>query len=1178
MQSGGAIIQNIKKYPNINDFDLDTFIAEETAKGKELVYISGAGPVGLYCGIELLKTNKYIVIISEQRKSYTRKQIFFIQNTNSFYSYNNLSNTVKKELEKIGCNIGTPFITRTDNCNEYINKYDILNSINSKFISMNAYKLEELFFTEFIFNGGIIIKPDPSINNTSNALYPKDPSEKLVYKFDKDANKIICIEGCKFYNNPKVEINGENIKYIIDAAGLGSGLRKDILNNNRTYLCYKKDTDVDPSKFYGELVEVNEMDTKESMPISDKRSRILSYGLLIYIDISKLSSKFVDKINDFRSNSFGRSKFTPGFPNNVNNEINKRHYIVQNRYRFFATDVDKYKQYYSYFNNIRSDNNSWYASVMLSIEEYDYIKTIFPKGLEIPFDKIINTDNNKYNYFKLLLFSCFNFYGLINTDNNSIDELMNASSFGVFPVDLFYTTDVIARKHNAVTPPVFSIGDSILGVNYFSGTGLNYGMTSVDTLTRILVNDSDIEAKVRQYNDSTTNKKLRDNLTSSLSRFIDFKKINIKNIIEQNFSFTNSDSEQIVLNRILPKDTKPLPMDLNTKLLEIGNFGLNSIKHDNVFANDITNTINELCDWFIEKFAFNIKNSADYSNSFNGIYFNNVKEYLKNNQLNNVFKLYLLLNTLTPFVESNLNNNKIPVTMNTQTLNDLLTIKNFNIIDKNYVTIQTSKPKPDTDYDLDTDYKHEKEKKQEEKSSVYIDPYEKHKQVVTELITNVFLNSDESRYNILNLITEKFNKLIDEYILLKRFQPQSIKFIYKGGNVMRILFESYQQKIGGGFAKLFNEVFAPTFSKSDMDYEILINRLSFPIDDQSFEITKRLIVDDITRLSFYVLDDIRRTMFEDVDKYIDFFKLNPNSQRNSIIETLNKIKRITYENKKLSFLNLQFSNIYSNFNANISSDHHDIHIKNQGANLQIGPIPTPTTHIINKNDFYISVNETIPGFNLFRLKVNLLGLYSKNDDSTNKIYNKNIPGELIDVSISKENKSFTIGEDIVEYKLTKPGDLKLNFTSYTLSYFIKELINIVFVLEATSKTIKRLSRLILLCFIEAHIIDNEKITSKLIDIIEIMKQDINKRQFNINHELMISGYDGFIKFYQHIKLLNNNYNQHIQKINETSVDLLVKINSIISNNITSSLYDISQLGGYKEKYLKYKNKYLQSRK
>lgn len=1176
MQSGGAIIQNIKKYPNIDDFDLDTFITEETNKGKELVYISGAGPVGLYCGIELLKTNKYIVIISEQRKSYTRKQIFFIQNTNSFNSYNNLSNTVKKELEKIGCNIGTPFITRTDNCNEYINKYDILNSINSKFISMNAYKLEELFFTEFIFNGGIIIKPDPSINNTPNALYPKESSEKLVYKFDKDANKIICIEGCKFYNNPKVEINGDNIKYIIDAAGIGSGLRKDILNNTRTYLCYKKDTDVDPTKYYGELVEVNEMDTKESMSGPDKRSRILSYGLLIYIDISKLSSNFVDKINDFRSNSFGRSKFTPGFPNNVNNEINKRHYIVQNRYRFFATDVDKYKQYYSYFNNIRSDNNSWYASVMLSIEEYDYIKSIFPKGLEIPFDKIINTDSNKYNYFKLLLFSCFNFYGLINSDNNSADELMKASSFGVFPVDLFYTADVIARKHNAVTPPVFSIGDSILGVNYFSGTGLNYGMTSVDTLTRILVNDSDIDAKVRQYNDSTTNKKLRDNLNSSLSRFIDYKKINIKNIVEQNFSFTTSDSEQIVLNRIVPKDTNKLPMDLHDKLVALGNFGLNSIRQDNMVANDITNIINELCDWFIEKFAFNIKNTTDYSNSFNGTYFNNVKEYLKNNQLNNVFKLYLLLNTLTPFVESNLNNNKIPVVMNTQTIDQLLEIKNFNIIDKNYVTIQTSKPKPDLDYDHDTDYKHEK--KQEEKDSIYVDPYEKHKQFVTELITNVFLHSDESRYNILNLIAEKFNKSIDDYILLKHFQPQSIKFIYKGGNVMRILFESYQQKIGGAFAKLFNEAFAPTFSKSDMDYEILINRLSFPTDDQSFEITKRLIVGDLTKLSFYVLNDIRRTMFEDIDKYIDFFKLNPNSQRNSIIETLNKIKTITYTNNKLSFLNLQFSNMFSNFNANTSSDYYDIHIKNQGVKLQIGNIPTPTTQIINKNDFYISVNESIPNFNLCRLKVNFLALYSKNDDSTNKIYNKNIPGELIDVSISKENKSFTIGEDIIEYTLTKPGNLKLKFTSYTLSYFIKELINIVFVLDKTSKTIKRLTRLILLCFIDAHIIDNEKITNNLKDIIQIMISNIYKREFNNKQKIMMSGYNGFIKFYQQLELLNNNDSEHIQEINKTCVDLLVKINSIISNNITSSLYDISQLGGYKEKYLKYKNKYLQSRK
>lgn len=1135
MQDGGVIIQNI----NTNQFILNNYITNEKQKNKKLIYISGGGPIGLYCGLELLKTNKFIVIISEQRKTYTRKQIFFLQNTIQFNSYNNLSTNIKKELERAGCNIGIPFITRTDNCNEYVNKYDILNDINSKIISLNVYKLEEILFTEFIINGGIVIKPDLSIDitNNPNAFKPKYINNKLIYKYNKNKNRIECIEGCNYYNDPNIKIDGKLIDYIIDSEGINSSIRKDLLDNKRTYLTYKTDNS---DKLFGELQESNE-------------SKILAYGLLIFIDVSKLSNLFLDNITNLRTETFGYSKFNENVINNVNSNTDKRHYIQQNRYRFFATNIDKYSQYYSYFNNIKSNNNSWYTSIMLSINEYNYIKDILHKK-DFTINDINKSNLDKYNYFELLLFSCFNFYGLINDNINFLNELINACTFNIFPVQLFYTNDFIAKKINNDSPTIFSIGDSILGVNYFSGSGLNYGMNSVNILKDILINDDNIDNKINKYNDTIKDNKLRENLIASINALIDFNKINIKYIVEQNFSFTQTDTDIIKINRILPTFIDKLPNNLYNKLINNCNFGLNDISSNNQINIDLSSNIIDLCNIFIEKFCFNINYYQNHTHSFNSLYFHNVKQYLVNKSYNNVFKLYLLLNTLSPFIISNMNNNKEIIKTSKPSINNLLQISNFNIIEKNYNLIEkTSQP-----------------------GERYIDPYEEHKKIFTDLITNIFLKSDESIYNTLNLINSKFNTMIQEYIKYKNLPKNSIIFVYKGGNVIRILFESYQQNIGSHFAKLFNEVFSSNFSKSDMDFEILINKSAF--NNNNFDSIKKDIIKDMNKLSYNILLDIRIEIYKDYDKYIDYFKLTPKLQKSYLIESLNKLNKL---NDKVVYLNIVFNNIYSNFNSNLSSERYDIHITDNDNNIKVGNIPIYNTQLLNKNNFYISINETIPDFNLYRMKINFNCQYSDIDDNNNFIHNVNLPGEFIDITISKKDKKFIYGMDIINYNFATGtfGDkfnIKLVFTSYTLEYFINELIEIIFTTTDT-KSQKRLNRLLLLCFIQSYIIDKNNITDNLYNFIVLILNNLHTR--NLNNKLsniQNYNYTGYISFYN--KLIKDKSNDNIF-IDECLL-IFTQLVSIITNNKQFNLYNILHLGGgniYKDKYLKYKDKYFKSK-
>ena len=132
----------------------------------------------------MLKTNKFIVIVSENRQAYTRDQIFFIQYNNTFRSYENFSESLKLQLEKKSCNISLPFSSRTYECGTYTNRNDITNNIIAKHIGIKISDFENILFAEYILNGGIVIKP--ALNN--NASY------KSQYMYNNTTKQIVCTD------------------------------------------------------------------------------------------------------------------------------------------------------------------------------------------------------------------------------------------------------------------------------------------------------------------------------------------------------------------------------------------------------------------------------------------------------------------------------------------------------------------------------------------------------------------------------------------------------------------------------------------------------------------------------------------------------------------------------------------------------------------------------------------------------------------------------------------------------------------------------------------------------------------------------------------------------------------------------------------------------------------------
>jgi len=150
----------------------------------------------------------------------------------------------------------------------------------------------------------------------------------------------------------------------------------------------------------------------------------------------------------------------------------------------------------------------------------------------------------------------------------------------------------------------------------------------------------------------------------------------------------------------------------------------------------------------------------------------------------------------------------------------------------------------------------------------------------------------------------------------------------------------------------------------------------------------------------------------------------------------------------------------------------------------------------NENcEFYISMNDSISEirngklflkFTLLRLKVHFRFIFKlKNEQKFNTV---SIPGEIIDVSIAaldEKNKSFDMNKSITKYVLQGYEKIdgsscifsnSLEFYSYTLNYFVKDLFTILFVESFVPwtdfKYQKRLARLVYLCFADQLSIKN----------------------------------------------------------------------------------------------------------
>ena len=292
------------------------------------------------------------------------------------------------------------------------------------------------------------------------------------------------------------------------------------------------------------------------------------------------------------------------------------------------------------------------------------------------------------------------------------------------------------------------------------------------------------------------------------------------------------------------------------------------------------------------------------------------------------------------------------------------------------------------------------------KSPVLLEIKNLYRSICSNIVSNHFLESNRSNFNLVYLTCTSFKKALDTYCKNNKIVRNNFHFILKGGNVYKMITDKLFQYIDIDHPINY---FKDAFNKSDLDFEILYDR-QYVIEQNTL---KRLdIVDELTDLSYHVLVSIRKIMLEHPQEYIDFYRWNKTYAEQVFQKYL---KHYYDQDDCIKVAEIQFDNFKTNRDPHLireapdSRDEYidyadDGHIRFFNVTEEDSMIPD-----VKKQPIHLKVNKAlhlqedpIVDFNLVRMKLRFF-LSIETPEQYRKIIQTD--GELIDVVITLLNSS-----------------------------------------------------------------------------------------------------------------------------------------------------------------------------
>jgi hypothetical protein len=452
-------------------------------------------------------------------------------------------------------------------------------------------------------------------------------------------------------------------------------------------------------------------------------------------------------------------------------------------------------------------------------------------------------------------------------------------------------------------------------------------------------------------------------------------------------------------------------------------------------------------------------------------------------------------------------------------------------------------------------------------SNELIDYSREYKDLCTDIIVKTFLSEEKGMYNFLQLVYGTFNTAIQVYIKAKNLNKMDIFFVYKGGNILRIISNDFLREFPRSASKIITDYYDRFFKRSDADFSIYI--------DPKIENYDK-IFDDMTYLSYLLQVYIRKIFSENITDYFELFKFNQNYKKHVLTEYFDRASKANALNdpnnnifyqcvlKKFIFLDTQIGNGENERYIGKSDLAQEITDDNKSATFNLDKI---------YHSMFIQMNQTLDfnsssgriKFNLIRTKVCFNFIFEKPDGQK---MTKIIGGELIDVSIPHRlDDNFRHfydnngPENLLQVYRLNYGNSILEFLSYKYYYLAHDLEFILFKFVKkpwqTPKYEKRINRLFYLYVIDLFIkLDTMKERKNLIlDLLNgIFKINLTVSTLLDNGKQILDSVEYFIDKYSKkdlliIVLLENIKNIVLNElVNENDLEEYNKMSSILIEN------------------------------
>lgn len=156
----------------------------------------------------------------------------------------------------------------------------------------------------------------------------------------------------------------------------------------------------------------------------------------------------------------------------------------------------------------------------------------------------------------------------------------------------------------------------------------------------------------------------------------------------------------------------------------------------------------------------------------------------------------------------------------------------------------------------------------------------------TDFVVKEFFKKPDHLFNFMKIVYKSIADEIAKYRKQHDLDEQAIFFLFKGGNVLRMLFNEILATLPEATKNFLDEKYAQYFKRSDADFSVFVDESK--IGDLNYE----QVMKDMTNLVFQIFGNLRREFNKNPGHYFSFMELEKDEADQALNKYLSELQKI----------------------------------------------------------------------------------------------------------------------------------------------------------------------------------------------------------------------------------------------------------------------------------------------